>query len=416
MKLLNLLTTLYLLLTLATLLVGGVFIYQKLESEIDFELGMELERQIDAFAGRIAQGIDPEALQSERLEIKVLPFEMEEESLSLRDTIAYHDPMNREEKQLKASKSVKIDGRHYRISYFNLVVETEDITETVVYTMLIVLLVQLLAVVFFFRSISNRILRPFQHTLDKIQQFSFQKNQPLVLEQTNIQEFAQLNQFLERMSAKLLKDYRQIKEFSENISHEIHTPSAVVRGKLEHLMNLEITEEQAHLIHSAYQNNEKIHRIVKSLALLAKLENEEFEQPEPVNLTQLIQANLELLQELIQLRGIELQSSISKPITVPMHPHVAEVMITNILSNAIKHNQANGWIKVELTEKELVVQNSGKTLQAKPEDLLGRFQKESQNPDSVGLGLAIVQQICKTYGFDFSYESESQVHVMRIQF
>lgn len=416
MKLLNLLTTLYLLLTLATLLVGGVFIYQKLESEIDFELGMELERQIDAFAGRIAQGIDPEALQSERLEIKVLPFEMEEESLSLRDTIAYHDPMNREEKQLKASKSVKIDGRHYRISYFNLVVETEDITETVVYTMLIVLLVQLLAVVFFFRSISNRILRPFQHTLDKIQQFSFQKNQPLVLEQTNIQEFAQLNQFLERMSAKLLKDYRQIKEFSENISHEIHTPSAVVRGKLEHLMNLEITEEQAHLIHSAYQNNEKIHRIVKSLALLAKLENEEFEQPEPVNLTQLIQANLELLQELIQLRGIELQSSISKPITVPMHPHVAEVMITNILSNAIKHNQANGWIKVELTEKELVVQNSGKTLQAKPEDLLGRFQKESQNPDSVGLGLAIVQQICKTYGFDFSYESESQVHVMRIRF
>lgn len=416
MKLLNLLTTLYLLLTLATLLVGGVFIYQKLESEIDFELGMELERQIDAFAGRIAQGIDPEALQSERLEIKALPFEMEEESLSLRDTIAYHDPMNREEKQLKASKSVKIDGRHYRISYFNLVVETEDITETVVYTMLIVLLVQLLAVVFFFRSISNRILRPFQHTLDKIQQFSFQKNQPLVLEQTNIQEFAQLNQFLERMSAKLLKDYRQIKEFSENISHEIHTPSAVIRGKLEHLMNLEITEEQAHLIHSAYQNNEKIHRIVKSLALLAKLENEEFEQPEPVNLTQLIQANLELLQELIQLRGIELQSSISKPITVPMHPHVAEVMITNILSNAIKHNQANGWIKVELTEKELVVQNSGKTLQAKPEDLLGRFQKESQNPDSVGLGLAIVQQICKTYGFDFSYESESQVHVMRIRF
>lgn len=416
MKLLNLLTTLYLLLTLATLLVGGVFIYQKLESEIDFELGMELERQIDAFAGRIAQGIDPEALQSERLEIKVLPFEMEEESLSLRDTIAYHDPMNREEKQLKASKSVKIDGRHYRISYFNLVVETEDITETVVYTMLIVLIAQLLAIVFFFRSISNRILRPFQHTLDKIQQFSFQKNQPLVLAQTNIQEFAQLNQFLERMSAKLLKDYRQIKEFSENISHEIHTPSAVVRGKLEHLMNLEITEEQAHLIHSAYQNNEKIHRIVKSLALLAKLENEEFEQPEPVNLTQLIQANLELLQELIQLRGIELQSSISEPITVPMHPHVAEVMITNILSNAIKHNQANGWIKVELTEKELVVQNSGKTLQAKPEDLLGRFQKESQNPDSVGLGLAIVQQICKTYGFDFSYESESQVHVMQIRF
>ncbi|WP_332913152.1 sensor histidine kinase [Algoriphagus boritolerans] len=76
-----------------------------------------------------------------------------------------------------------------------------------------------------------------------------------------------------------------MKEFSENLSHEIQTPSAVIRGKLEHLINENITEKQAELISSAYKNNERITHIVRSLGMLAKLENEEFEAPETINLS-----------------------------------------------------------------------------------------------------------------------------------
>jgi signal transduction histidine kinase len=416
MKLLNLLTVLYLIPTLLALVIGGIFIFRKLESEINFELGMELNRQIDAFANRIRQGVPPEGLASNRLEIFELNYSLPEEGLTLRDTLAYHDPMNQNEVQLKASKSYKIGDKHYRISYYNLVVETEDITETVVYTMLIVLLVQLLFVGFFFRGVSNRILKPFYHTLDQIQQFNFQQNVPLNLARTQIREFNELNGFLERMSNKLLKDYRKIKEFSENISHEIQTPAAVVRGKLEHLMNLEINQEQSELIHSAYQNNERIHRIVRSLSLLAKLENEEFETPSPLNLSEIFHKNLEMLEELIQLSALTLEVNLDPSVMVNMHPFIAEIMMHNLISNAIKHNHKGGWINIILSSSELRIENSGLPLKQNPNELLQRFKKESTNPDSVGLGLAIVHQICKTYGFTFRYISEKETHSVFIAF
>ena len=416
MKLLNYLTIMYLILTLLTLVIGGFFIFRKLESEINFELGMELNRQVDAFAERIRQGVPPEGLTNDRLEIFELNYSLPEEELTLRDTLAYHDPMNQNEVQLKASKSYKIGDKHYRISYYNLVVETEDITETVIYTMLIVLLVQLVFIGFFFRGVSNRILKPFYHTLDQIQQFNFQQNVPLNLDRSRIREFNELNDFLERMSQKLLKDYRQIKEFSENISHEIQTPSAVVRGKLEHLMNLEITQDQAELINSVYQNNERIHRIVRSLSLLAKLENEEFDGPTPINLTEILTKNLEMLEELIQLSELNLETSLDPNVTVSMHPFIAEIMIHNLLSNAIKHNQKKGWITVTLTSNQMWVENSGLPLRQNPLDLLQRFKKESENTESVGLGLSIVNQICKTYEFNFSYSADKDTHSARLDF
>jgi signal transduction histidine kinase len=350
------------------------------------------------------------------LEIKELPFQLEEENLSIRDTIAYHDPLSREEKQLKASRSFKIENKHYRISYYNLVVEAEDITETVVYTMLVVFFIQLVFLGLFFRGISNWILRPFHHTLQKIQQFNFQTNKPLHFQESKVSEFNHLNGFLERMTQKLLKDYRQIKEFSENISHEIQTPAAVVSGKLENLMNLEMTEEQAHLIYSAYQNNERIHQIVRSLSLLAKLENEEFDPPSEIDLSEILIKNIDLLSELITLSELKLQTEIEDKVMVKMHPFIAEIMVNNLLGNAIKHNFKGGWIKIRLDLHRMTIENSGPTLRQDPSILIERFKKESAKPESVGLGLAIVNQICKTYQFRFGYASDVSTHTTTIDF
>ncbi|WP_026965922.1 sensor histidine kinase [Algoriphagus terrigena] len=416
MQLINIITLWYLGITLAALLVGGFFIYNKLGSEIDFELGMELTREIDAYAERIEKGAPPNRLLYDKLEITEIPFDLPIEELHLRDTLAYHDPMNRNEIQLKASKSYKIDGKHYRISYYNLVVEADDITETVVVTMLSVFAIQLVFIGIFFRFISKKILSPFHKSLDAVQGFSFQKNEPLQFTKNGISEFEKLNEFLERMSKKLLTDYRQIKEFSENLSHEIQTPSAVIRGKLEHLMNGEITGEQADLIHSAYQNNERINRIVRSLGMLAKLENEEFEAPQTLNLSSYIQKTLDGLDELIEMRSIQLSTEIDPMVWLEIHPFVAEVLLTNLIGNSIKHNIDHGSIHIELNPDHLRIENSGKAPKNDPEEFLERFKKGSELPDSIGLGLAIVKQICVNYGFRIFYYYENNMHVIRILF
>ncbi|MGM0946995.1 MAG: sensor histidine kinase [Bacteroidota bacterium] len=416
MKLINLLTTWYILITMIALFLGGLLIFKKLESEIDFELGRELDRQIDAYAERIRDGAPADRLIYDKLEITEIPLDIPEEELYLRDTIAYHDPMNREEKQLKASKSYKIDGKHYRISYYNIVVETEDITETVVITMVSVFLIQLLFLGFFTRIGSKKILRPFHQTLDQIRSFNFQKNEPLHLPKNAVAEFEKLNSFLEKMSQKLLNDYRQIKEFSENLSHEVQTPSAVIRGKLEHLMNEDISEKQALMIQAAYQSNEKINKIVRSLSMLAKLENEEFEAPEKIDLSPILHRVLDGMQELIELRSLVVSTQIQENSLVKIHPFIAEVLIQNLINNAIKHNIQGGQLRIELNEYSLRIENSGKLPDKDPEEFFDRFKKANSSSESIGLGLAIVKQICRRYTLRPQYRIENNLHVLMILF
>ncbi|MEB2779906.1 HAMP domain-containing sensor histidine kinase [Algoriphagus sp. C2-6-M1] len=416
MKLINIISLWFLGITVAALLFGTAFIYNKLSSEIDFELGMELDRQISSYAERIRNGAPVHKLAMDKLEIQQIPMDLPIEDIWLRDTLAYHDPMNNNEIQLKASRSFKIDGKHYRISYYNLVVEADDITETVVTTMLVVFFIQLVFIGFFLRVISKKIFRPFNESLNRLQWFSFQKNEPLEFSANGIYEFDRLNMFLEKMSKKLLKDYRQIKEFSENLSHEIQTPSAVVRGKLELLMNEDVSEPQAVFIQSAYDNNERIRRIVKSLAILAKLENEEFESPDPYNFSEAMHHLLGSLEEIIQIHAIRLDLEIEDEVVLDIHPYVAEILLHNLIGNAIKHNLEGGSIEIQLDQHVLEIKNTGKEPSFQPEEMLNRFKKESDYSDSVGLGLAIVNQICKNYGFRLQYKFEKQLHVVRIQF
>jgi signal transduction histidine kinase len=249
-----------------------------------------------------------------------------------------------------------------------------------------------------------------------VQSFSFQKNEPLEFQKNGIVEFEKLNEFLERMTKKLLKDYRQIKEFSENLSHEIQTPSAIIRGKLEHLMNEKITAQQAELISSAYQNNERINRIVRSLGILAKLENEEFETPDTINLSAITDKILADLEELMAIRSIQIATEIDPMVWLEIHPYVAEVLLNNLIGNSIKHNLDKGRINLELNSQFLKIENTGITPTMDPEEYLQRFKKSSDHPDSVGLGLAIVQQICKNYGFRLFYYFENNMHVIRILF
>lgn len=416
MRLLNLLTAWYILITMVGLLIGGFLIYKKLDSEIDFELGRELDRQIEAYAQRVKAGVPPDRLNYDKLEIKEIPFNLPIEELSLRDTVAYHDPMNRHEKQLKASKSFKTEDKHYRISYYNVVIESEDITETVVITMASIFLIQLVILGFFVRIGSKRILRPFHRTLSKIRGFNFQQNKPLEFDQYAISEFNKLNSFLSRMSLKLLKDYRQMKEFSENLSHEIQTPSAIIRGKLEHMMNEDISENQAAMIQSIYQSNEKINKIVRSLSMLAKLENEEFEAPETINLSPVLFRVIESMEELIEMKDLNLKTQIKEEAFVKIHPFVAEVLLQNLINNAIKHNQPGGRIQVELNDYSIRIENTGKLPDFDPEIFFERFKRAENRSDSIGLGLAIVKQICKTYGFRPTYRIENNLHVISILF
>ena len=91
------------------------------------------------------------------------------------------------------------------------------------------------------------------------------------------------------------REYRQLKEFTENASHELQTPLAVVRSKMDVLIQDEkLSESQSNLVQSAYEAIQKLARLNQSMLLLNKIENRQFSETSAIDIKQLIEQKLDL--------------------------------------------------------------------------------------------------------------------------
>ncbi len=88
-----------------------------------------------------------------------------------------------------------------------------------------------------------------------------------------------------------------------------------------------------------------------------------------------------------------------------------DVLLNNLLSNAIKHNVAGGRVSITLRDRTLTVGNTGLPMVGNDtERLFERFGKGDADNQSLGLGLSIVREICKRYGYRLTYENRGEWH------
>jgi two-component system sensor histidine kinase QseC len=266
------------------------------------------------------------------------------------------------------------------------------------------------------RQMSKQILSNFDQTLKTIQTFNLKQNYPLKLTNSDTHEFKELNQFLERMTSKALDDYRTLKEFSENASHELQTPLAIVRGKLELLLETDIDEKQATLIGGIQNAIQKLSSLNQSLILLTKLENQEYQVNHKMHFTQFVENAIASFRELIEMKSISLTTQIESDVYINSNPVLADILFTNVISNAIRHNHFNGSIRICLSSYGLIVSNTGEAPKIPTSELFKRFKKARQSSESTGLGLAIVKQICDLSNFGITYDYVDNLHVVTIVF
>ena len=219
------------------------------------------------------------------------------------------------------------------------------------------------------------------------------------------------------MTERIKNDYLNLKEYIENASHEIQTPLAIINSKMELLLQSgDMKEKQYKTVADAYEASNRLSRLNKTLILLAKIENRQFPESEPVNPAIMINHQLESLEDLIYAKKIKVVKQVEEQVTVLMNPYLAEILLVNLIKNALRHNIPGGDLKIELTGNSLVIANSGPALTLDPDMLFKRFHTSSSSPESLGLGLSIVQKICTMYGFKVSYSYQNNMHVMLVVF
>ncbi len=149
---------------------------------------------------------------------------------------------------------------------------------------------------------------------------------------------------------------------------------------------------------------------------MAKIENNQFIEIEQINISEVLSKAIENIQEVAEVKGLKLFTSIEPNVLIKMNPTLCEVLISNFLQNSIRHNKQGGEIQVKLSTNGLIVSNSGEPLSIKPEELFVRFKKNDSSKESIGLGLAIVKGIVDLYNFSIRYSFENSMHHFELKF
>lgn len=265
------------------------------------------------------------------------------------------------------------------------------------------------------RFITKRLWIPFEDTLARLERFSLEGGEIPEFTPNDVKEFTHLNVTLTQLMKNSLHTYQMQKEFTENASHELQTPLAVIQSQLDSLMQLgELTEEQAHIVQNIYDSSRRLSRLNKSLLLLVKIENRQYLQTKAIDLAQLLNEILPLLDKLTG--GITVHKQIPEtPVFTRANRTLVESLINNLVVNAVRHNTPDGEIFVSLRSDCLTVSNTSSEGELNAELLFRRFNRTSEKVKGNGLGLAIVKAICDSHGWTIRYEYKEGLHRFIVQ-
>ena len=161
---------------------------------------------------------------------------------------------------------------------------------------------------------------------------------------------------------------------------------------------------------------QRLSKLNKTLLLLSKIENNQFPESKPIDLSLIVKNICDDLIELIEFKSLNLEIEILGDPVIVMNNDLAKMLFANLIRNAINHNLEAGFIKIKIQVHSFSITNTGKELLVSPELLFERFAKKSDNPQSTGLGLSIIKTICDLYGFGASYACQEKIHTVSISF
>jgi len=311
--------------------------------------------------------------------------------------------------------SVTVGDKYYKVLIVESTVETEDLIRLIFTITIGVILLLLLILVITNRLILKRLWQPFYDIMKELRLFNIADARKIPKLETTIDEFGELNDAVVDMADKAKHDYKDLKTFTENASHELLTPIAVINSKLDTLIQTEnFSERQSKILNDLYGAVSRLNRLNQSLLLLVKIGNHLLHERKQMNLKLLVEDMIAQFEEIYQDRDIRLTYNLTNK-EIYANAYLAEILLSNLLTNAIRHNFTGGRIIITLTENSLTVQNTGDETSLNDEKIFARFHKSSSSEGS-GLGLTISKEICESFGFSLNYSFSERFHTFTVVF
>ncbi len=296
--------------------------------------------------------------------------------------------------------------------------DTRELLDNLRNVLLIFYPLILLSLFLTMRYLAGKSIEPIQEIIEKTNQIT-QKNLNERVPEPELQdEIGQLTRSINNLLGRLEQAMKREKQFTSDASHELRTPLSVLRGTLEVLVRKPRTaQEYEHKIQTALSTIDRMSAMIDQLLALARVENSKNLVKEEVELITLLEEKADQISE-EQQRKITFQSQVSLPIYIRTNEKSLEMILDNLLHNAIKYSADGSSIFLRVgksgAQPYIEVADSGSGISEEHlEQIFDPFFREKEALDQgipgTGLGLAIVKKLAQESQIKLSVVSKKDV-------
>lgn len=402
----------------------AVLFYVTMIDEINDEMDDALEARAEVILTRVLAGRELPAPASEGNNAYFLN-EVSAEYAAAQPRERYSDeeifiPERDDEEPARVLRKVFHDraGRWYELTVMTPTIEKEDLREAILGWIVSLYLFLLGMILLVTVVVLYRTMRPLYALLRWLDGYTVGAQNPPLAVETSVTEFRRLNDAARRYAERAEETFERQKQFIGNASHEMQTPLAVCRNRLEMLVDdaPTLTEEQLGEIAKVQRTLDYLVRLNRSLLLLSKIENGQFPETEQVDFNAQVRRMAEDMEEIYAGREMRFELHEQGHLSVRMNPSLAASLVSNLLKNAYVHGDKGGTVSVTVAPHELRVCNSGGGGALDAEHIFERFYQGTKKEGSTGLGLSIVDAVCRLYGLRVGYSYINRCHCFSVHF
>ena len=138
-------------------------------------------------------------------------------------------------------------------------------------------------------------MRIFYKTVSKLENYNTGQPEIISFENTEIDELNKLTEIFEKMSSKISADFKEQKEYTENVSHEIQTPLAIISSQADELLQSEnLKKNEMEKLEIIMNTTSRLAKINQALILLTKIENKSYYEKSSFSIYQIINEKIGL--------------------------------------------------------------------------------------------------------------------------
>ncbi len=255
-------------------------------------------------------------------------------------------------------------------------------------------------------------LSPLQELSKTIHSIDLEKlTQAKAIDGSPQDEIVQLVNKFNTMVDRIRGMSEQQKDFISNASHELKTPITTITSSLE-LLALENPDQQEKLNHVRYSLF-SINDLLDQLMQLSKLQSGISPPLENIFIDHSIQKILDLFRDLYKKKNLDMTVDIPRTATIPLPKEYAQLLFSNLISNAIKYSFEGTCISIRCSDvndiRTISITNTG--IGMSEHELSHIFDKFYRGYDAKrkskgsGVGMSIVQRICELYSISIDITS-----------